>query len=153
MPGFAGLFTWLEERVAALATAEVYEPTMQDKADALLQNVKDRYGVYQEGWPPLADSTVLQRHDLGYPDDEPLLRTGGLRDANTASVSVDGAEVVASVGIPAGDPHGAIARAQEYGTLTDHPIPPRPVLRPAAEASALEVVNALGAVIGARLRG
>lgn len=152
LTGFADLLAGLG-RLAALGRAETFAPTMEDEARALLADVQDRYGVYQDGWPPLADRTVLQRSDEGYPPDEPLLRTGGLRDSNTYSVETSGDAVTGYVGVPADDPHAVIAAAQELGTLGEHAIPPRPVLRPAAEAMGQEIADAFGAVVGAHIKG
>ena len=106
------------------------EAVTHQAADSAAKVVKDaaqvKIGVYQEqagpfnAWAPLADRTVADRISKGFSPLEPLLRTGGLRDSITKTVT--GSE--ATVGSTS-----MIALYQEQGT--EH-ISPRPVLGPAA---------------------
>lgn len=89
--------------------------------DALGEAIKDsaqkKLGVYQEAegpfaaWSPLAEATMDEREALGYPRDQPLLRTGELRDSVVKET--DGNTTV--VGVPVGK-LGTVAVAQEFGT-------------------------------------
>ena len=94
---------------------------------------KKAIGTYDFDWPQLTESTQHDREREGYAPNEPLLRTGELRDA--IEHQVDAHEMSVEVGVPAGMPHsgseadvGEIATFQEFGTAT---IPPRPFLGPA----------------------
>lgn len=98
-----------------------------DQAAKIIENdAKRQLGVYQpeagpfNAWSELADSTKNDRRSAGFPEDEPLLRTGALRDS--ISREVHGTE--AAVGSTS-----EIAVYQELGT---DKIPPRPFLGPAA---------------------
>ncbi|MBT2299277.1 hypothetical protein J7E70_02260 [Variovorax paradoxus] len=94
-------------------------------AKVIQEDAKSRFGSYQDGgggfpaWANLAPATVDDRIRRGFTPDDPLLRTGGLRDSIVTKA--EGAvAVVAST-----DP---VMLYQEQGTAT---IPPRPVLGPA----------------------
>lgn len=56
-------------------------------ASKLLADTREKFGEYQTGegpfqtWPPLAQATKDRRLELGFSEDEPLLRTGDLRDS------------------------------------------------------------------------
>jgi hypothetical protein len=93
---------------------------------------KRTIGTYDFDWPQLAESTQQDRERKGYEANEPLLRTGELRDA--IEHQVDQHEMSVEIGVPAGEPHsgtgatvGEIGMYQEFGTAT---IPPRPFLGP-----------------------
>ena len=78
-------------------------------------------GTYTYGWPQLAQSTQEDRASKGYPANEPLLRTGQMRDsiAHKSALSPLGAEgVVYSSDV--------VALWQEMGTSRG--IPPRSFL-------------------------
>lgn len=98
------------------------------KACRLVQKTAKSYiGHYDHpgGWAQLAQATQEDRVRRGFAANEPLLRTGDLRD----SIQVDaphrnGAEVFGYV-----FSNSAIARYQELGTVS---IPPRPFLSTAA---------------------
>jgi phage gpG-like protein len=123
---FGALARALDRSVAALPLT--LENAMKAGALAVTADAKERIGHYQQGWEPLAPSTVDQKRRLGYAGvalsggdggDNPLLRTGDMRDSITADVT-NRAFVVGSP-----DP---VLFYQEWGTRT---IPPRPVLEPA----------------------
>ena len=92
-----------------------------EKAGALVaENARGRVGTYEgNDWPQLADTTVEDRVRHGYAPDEPLLRTGELRDS--IGHQVDGNEVAVGSDLP-------IANYQENGTER---VPPRPFVGPA----------------------
>jgi HK97 gp10 family phage protein len=90
------------------------------------KTAKDKIGDYQNEvgdfpeWPELAEYTKQDRVRQGFPEDEPLLRTGELRDSIQSEVK--GLEGIVGSQSP-------IAAYQEYGTDR---IPPRPFIGPAA---------------------
>ncbi|WP_039661532.1 MULTISPECIES: hypothetical protein [Pantoea] len=89
------------------------------------ETAKEEIGVYQpaygpfEPWAPLAESTKADRIRQGYSEDEPLLRSGELRD----SIQSEVVGLAAIVGTKS-----EIGLWQEVGT--EH-IPPRPFIGPA----------------------
>lgn len=89
------------------------------------ETAKEEIGVYQpaygpfDAWVPLAESTKADRVRQGYSEDEPLLRSGELRDSI-------GSEVVGMAAIVG--TKSEIGLWQEVGTAH---IPPRPFIGPA----------------------
>lgn len=89
------------------------------------ETAKEKIGVYQpaygpfDAWVPLAESTKADRVRRGYSEDEPLLRSGDLRD----SIQSDVMGLAAIVGTKS-----EIGLWQEVGTSY---IPPRPFIGPA----------------------
>jgi phage gpG-like protein len=71
----------------ALAQHEANHSALEKATKFLQAKVKDKYGEYQPeagpfvAWAELAESTKQDRERQGYPEDEPLLRRGGLRDS------------------------------------------------------------------------
>ena len=129
---------------AAERLPETYAASMEAGAKAVQQDAKARIGHYQDGWPALAASTVAEKRRLGYADaenDNPLLRTGEMRDSIQAEASARGF-VVGSA-----DP---VMGYQELGTAT---IPPRPVLAPALHDTAPAIAKDLGLAIQKTLTG
>jgi phage gpG-like protein len=108
---------------------------------------KEEIGTYQSAigafpaWAPLTESTKDDRVRQGFSEDEPLLRTGDLRDS--ISHEVRGHE--AAIGSTSD-----IAVYQELGTGR---IPPRPFLGPASVRSVPLVIETLGAAVVAGMRG
>lgn len=86
------------------------------------ETAKEEIGVYQpaygpfEAWSPLAESTKADRVRLGYTEDNPLLRSGKLRD----SIESEIVGLAAIVGTKS-----EIGLWQEVGTDR---IPPRPFI-------------------------
>jgi phage gpG-like protein len=95
---------------------------LERAARMIEHRAKEKIGEYQEqagpfiAWAELAESTKADRARQGYPDDEPLLRTGELRDSIEHFVA-DGEAHIGS--------NNDIAVYQELGT--EH-IPPRSFL-------------------------
>lgn len=116
---------------------------------AVEKTAKSEFGHYQPevgphpAWPDLADSTVEDRIRKGFTPDDPLLRTGELRDSIKHEVK----------GL-----HGVVGSEsdimvyQEFGTLGSDGkgIPARPVLGPAAYRNKEKIKAIMGtaAVIG-----
>ena len=121
--------------------------TMEASAELVKGNAKAKIGHYQEAagpfskWAELADATKADRVSRGYPENEPLLRTGELRDSIKSEASAAGFVVGSD---------SDIALYQELGTST---IPPRPFLGPALFESAPAVVKALGSAIELTIAG
>lgn len=109
----------------AMVGEEVAHHITKLGAEAIEKDAKSRIGTYQDGgggfpaWANLAQSTIDDRIRKGFTPDDPLLRTGELRDSIEHQVS--GTEAV--IGTP-----DIVALYQEQGTST---IPPRPFLGPA----------------------
>lgn len=86
------------------------------------ETAKEEIGVYQpaygpfEAWAPLAESTKADRVSQGYTEDDPLLRSGELRD----SIESEVVGLAAIVGTKS-----QIGFWQEVGTEN---IPPRPFI-------------------------
>lgn len=93
-------------------------------------------------WKQLAESTVDDRVRKGYAPDEPLLRTGDMRDSIESTV--EGLEV--AVGSDS-----KIALYQEMGTTRG--IPPRPFLSLALVRGQDKIKEKLGAAIVYRIAG
>jgi phage gpG-like protein len=92
-------------------------------------------GTYKYGWTELADSTKRDRERKGFPPNEPLLRTGELRDSIEHSAGVETAYVGSNLNI---------AVYQELGTSR---IPPRSFLMGAAVHKGKEAAIAAGAIL------
>lgn len=105
---------------------------------AIEGTAKKEFGVYQgevkpfAGWAPLADVTQAARVSLGYTPDDPLLRSGELRD--TVSHQIDGLEAVI----------GSDSDVMVYQELGTDRIPPRAVLGPAAIRNKALIMRTLG---------
>ncbi len=131
------------------------EAAIRTSANAALERVavrientaKSEFGIYQpaigpfDEWPDLADSTQQERVRLGFNPDDPLLRTGELRD----SIEHRTAELETSIGSDSD-----IMVWQEFGTER---IPPRPVLGPAAERNTEFIQAELGGAVVAGMIG
>lgn len=105
------------------------------------ETAKDEIGVYQpavgpfEAWAPLAESTKADRVRSGYTEDDPLERSGELKNSIES-------EVVGLAGIVG--TKNEIGLWQEIGT--DH-IPPRPFIGPAYVRKIDPLMNAIGLAI------
>lgn len=77
------------EHLATVAVGvKLAEQHILEKAGAMVEKrAREKIGEYQEqagpfiAWPELAESTKADRARQGYPEDEPLLRTGEMRDS------------------------------------------------------------------------
>lgn len=112
-----------------------------DAAAAIIEHeAKAEIGHYQrkntgrfEPWAELADSTKAERVRLGFSENEPLLRTGDLRDS--ISREVHGLEAVV----------GSTSMIMVYQELGTDTIPPRAVLGLAAMRKSKQVAALIGA--------
>jgi hypothetical protein len=94
---FAGFGELLEHMAIVVESCDaVLEQGLRAVTKSLLKDTREKFGEYQSGagpypdWMPLAEVTKNDRVRLGFPEDEPLLRTGDLRDSYYAEV--DGLE-------------------------------------------------------------
>jgi hypothetical protein len=105
------------------------------------QEVYRVIGTYDYGWPTLAESTQSDRESHGFPADEPLKRTGAMRDS--VWYKVGHKEVTIGT-------DNQIAVWQELGTSR---IPPRPFLQGAAQHKMPETLEIIGRATIAGLSG
>ena len=139
LSSFAGLAARLAIADAdiKIATEAALEKTCQRIEDI----AKEAIGTYIFNWPQLAELTQEQRVALGFSANEPLLRTGELRD-------LIGHIVEGNVGyVGTNDP---VAKYHEYGTAK---IPPRPFLAGALAATEGEIPKIFGSAVSAAMRG
>ena len=126
---------------------EVDRRALEKCAQVVEKRSKDKIGEYQDqtgpfiAWPELADYTKADRERHGFPEDEPLLRTGELRDSIEHKVE-DSAAYVGS--------DSDIAVYQELGTAK---IPPRSFLGGALADKLPTVCEILGTSVVAALVG
>lgn len=148
-------------RLPALVLIEQHEG-LERAARVVERAAKAKMGEYQAGagpfvgWAELRDSTKEERVEQGYPENEPELRSGLLRD----SIEHHAEEFEAQIGVPdkmVQHPYhpkpeniGDIAVYQELGT---DKMPPRSFLGGAGVESAHEVVEILGSGVVAALVG
>lgn len=145
----AQTFRELAERFAAMrASAETGIPKALETIGAEIErDAKDEIGTYQREnmgdlrpWDELTKATQADRMRAGFSANEPLLRTGDLRDSITHTV--EGNRVV----IGSDDP---IALYQELGTHgpgvgpSGYHVPPRPFLATAAYRNKDTIVAAV----------
>lgn len=105
------------------------------------ETAKEEIGVYQpavgpfEAWSPLAESTKADRVRSGYSEDDPLLRSGELKN----SIESEVVGLAAIVGTKSD-----IGYWKEAGT--DH-IPPRPFIGPAYVRKIDPLMESIGRAI------
>jgi hypothetical protein len=121
---------------------EALGPKIVERACQIVQKkAKSTIGKTHDAWPPLAESTQEDRARKGYAANEPLLRSGELRDSIEYTVS--GTEGCVGSDSP-------IAVYQELGTSR---IPPRSFLVSSAIASEDRIHRMVGASAVAALSG
>ena len=129
---FARVVTQIGVRMP-MAEAAALEQACQIVED----EAKRVIGTYDYGWTELADATKEDRKAKGYPENEPLLRSGDLRDS--ISHEVVKSEHAGYVGSPL-----KIALYQEMGTAT---IPARSFLGGAAMHKEHEIHALTGRIV------
>lgn len=139
---FAKALARVSERLPA--TLEVVAET---SAELVKETAKAKIGHYQAevgpfpAWPELTRETQADRVRQGFTPNDPLLRSGDLRDSIESTAAPDGFLVGSQ---------SEIAVYQELGT--EH-IPPRPFLAPALLESTPAILSQLGAAIERTLAG
>ena len=136
-------------------TVAVHEESargLERAAQVVEAEAKAEIGTYQDqagpfaAWAQLADSTLADKERLGYaPPDNPLLRTGEMRDSIEHTVEMEGVAGTAYVGSD-----NPIAEYQELGTER---IPPRSFLGGALFRKQDEVVQIAGRYVYGALVG
>lgn len=136
LPQFAGLLTHIAHTLPAARRRALDHAgqIVEDKAKALI-------GTYDADprWPELADATKEDRARQGFSDNEPLLRTGEMRDSIHHTV-------IGNTGHIGSDNDKAVW--QELGTKS---IPPRSFLKSAVISEAPAIEHAIGHTMHAHL--
>src|SRR5690348_1384126 len=94
---FGELADVLQARVGRLE-AEVHT-TLVEGAEVIAKDARDKLGHYQgevgpyPAWAPLSPSTQADRVAKGYTPNDPLLRSGDLRDSITVREVPEGARI------------------------------------------------------------
>lgn len=131
----------------AVAVEKAEHQILESAAVMVEKRAKEKIGEYQEqvgpfiAWPELAESTKADRAKQGYTEDEPLLRSGEMRDSIEHTVQGN----VAQIGS-----NSDIAVYQELGT--EH-IPPRSFLGGAAAETVPTLLEMTGKAMVATLVG
>jgi hypothetical protein len=110
-------------------------------AQMIRDEAKRVIGTYELDWPQLAPSTQEERVKEGFPANEPLLRTGELRDSIEYTVISDHEAEVGS--------NLDIAVYQELGTAH---IPPRSFLAAAGAHKGEDAAKVAGKIIANAIR-
>lgn len=123
----------------AMAVERATSRALDAAAQVIQQDAKQRIGVYQPavgphpGWAVLADSTQEQRVKLGFSPNDPLLRTGSLRDSIERKLISGDTAVIGTKDIRAG--------TLEFGNSR---VPARPFIGPAAYANKDKIKEIIG---------
>lgn len=120
--------------VALEAASEAIGRHVEKVAKAEFGHYQDEVGPFP-AWPELADSTKEDRLKQGYTENDPLLRSGELRD--TISHKSSALEVVI----------GSTDDVMIYHEFGTSKMPARPVLGPAAHNSKHVIEELVGAAI------
>lgn len=123
-----------------------HEHTALEKSGKLVQETAQGYlGTYNVTYPtvwlPLAESTKRDRVAKGFPEDEPLLRTGQMRDSIKYTVSHDEVHI------------GSDDQKAVWHELGTSRFVPRPFLEPALKEKTPEIINIIGKSIVGKLTG
>lgn len=136
---FASLADLATHLVRENAMIEIGAHEGLELASIILQReAKDEFGRYQDGigpfpeWAELAESTKEERVRLGFTENDPLLRSGELRD----SIEREATKMEAIVGSTSD-----IMPYHEFGTAK---MPPRPVLGITLYRKAEEIGRLIG---------
>lgn len=123
---------------AAAKEAVALETGLKRAAQHVEKVAKSEFGEYQPArgsfpaWVELADATKADRVAKGFTENDPLLRTGDLRDSIGNRVAGLDAEI------------GSDDDVMVYQELGTEKMPPRPVLGPAAIRSEKAIQRILG---------
>lgn len=153
MAGLDGLGALLEglTGLVGVMQGEAAAAALEDEAGRVEEKIKALYGEPSIG-PALAASTeeAKAKARAGYPAGSPRLATGAEHDAVTHTVTHDGETLVATIGIPSGDPTAPGALANEVGTAT---IPPRPIYQPVAMEEGQHLMDTAVSIVKGALPG
>jgi hypothetical protein len=125
-----------------LAVVEIANHHALEHAAVIVETEAKRViGTYDYGWPELAESTQTQRVGLGFPANEPGLRTGDMRDSIEHKTFTEEAFV------------GSDDDKLVWFDLGTSRQPARPALEAAAMHKEAEVVDLVGRTFVAHLSG
>lgn len=123
------------EKIAMTTGLEVVAISIEEEAKKEIGKYQEQKGSFPE-WQELAESTIKEKERLGYgPPDNPLLRTGEMRDSIKHEVM--GHEAIIGSNSP-------IIGYHEYGTSK---MPARPVIGPAAFSKKRFIGRCIGAYV------
>ncbi len=155
-------FAGMARHFARLATfgPEVVDAIAEKAGETIQGNAKAKLGHYQAasgpfaGWAPLSAATQIERQELGFAPNDPLLRSGQLRDAIEMSVVHDGVVVGVKPG-PHVEPDGRVEDVGEIAISMElgGRAPPRPFLGPAAFEAKPKVGRLAGVAVIAWISG
>ena len=121
---------------------------LAEAANLLRDEAQKSLGTYQDAagplpaWPQLASSTQVERTEKGYTPNDPLLRSGELRDSIKSEVTDDPMGRVYTDSEHAAD--------LEFGTVR---IPPRPFMGGAMYRHGEEAAGKVGEAVAAAFAG
>ena len=116
---------------------------LETAASWIEAEAKHVIGTYEFDWPQLAPSTQAERTRKGLPANEPLLRTGEMRDSISHEITIPGEEAIVGS-------ESDIALYQELGT---DKVPPRPFLMPSVFYLKKPIEQMIGVVVGSAVAG
>ena len=119
------------------------ERALEVGAQIIQKEARRVIGTYDYGWEQLAESTQADREKKGYPANEPLLRSGEMRDSIHYQIIAKGH--LAEIGSDSD-----VAVYQELGTST---IPARPFLAGAAVKTEKQIKKVVRQMVGGAVAG
>lgn len=124
----------LSSRIAKLPLLEVAAQVIEVEAKSIMgEYQRNNMGPFVK-WKELTPYTKRERLRLGYSENNPLVRSGKLRNSITHDTDVSGLEAIV----------GSDDQRMVYTELGTSKMPPRPVLGLAAYRTRKKVVNLLG---------
>jgi hypothetical protein len=148
MKEFGSIEAFVAQLVTITAEMEAAELHILEKgAEMVEKRAKEKVGEYQPqtgpfiAWPELAESTKADRAKQGYPEDEPLLRSGEMRDSIEHTVGRHEALI------------GSNSDIMVYQELGTQHIPPRSVLGGAMIDTLPQILDMSGRMVVAALVG
>jgi hypothetical protein len=140
LAGFAKLF---HEAASEHRLHEARKLALEYAAETITAEAKSVIGSYSYDWPQLTDATQADRERKGFPANEPLLRTGAMRDSISWEILDPGKTAI--VGST-----DEVALWQELGTDR---IPPRPFLMPTVFYLQKPIEEKLAEIVGMTIFG
>jgi hypothetical protein len=148
MKSFDNMLDFAEHlAVVAIAVEITEKEILEYGAKVIEKRAKEKFGEYQQqvgpfiAWPELAESTKADRTAQGYPEDEPLLRSGETRESIEHTVDRHEAQI------------GSNSDILVYQELGTQHIPPRSTLGGAAAEKSKEIADKAGRAIITTLIG
>ncbi len=108
-------------------------------AELLQKKAKSKFGHYQDGWAQLTPATQADRVRKGYTANDPLLRSGELRDSIKITIKGRKAIVGSDMDIMLWQERGTEMNGKQH-------IPPRPVLQITGHKHGREAAKIFGKI-------